>query len=365
MVELISLIAANEIRGRGLHLGDLDRDLLGRFRGLGRQRLDLGRDHRKAAAGLAGARRLDGGVQRQQVGLLGDVGDQLDDVADAGGGFRQRRDARIGLLGLAHRVARDLARLAHLAADVRHRVRKIARRVGGRVDVPRRVARGARHDVGELLGRDPRCLSWCWPRPRGPSIPATRSSRCCRSRPRSCRRCARIDLRCSSAAARRCASSSAACSRARSIARTLNCSTAFAIAPTSSLRCRPGSTTSKWPPARPSIAVTSLRERLRHAADRPVGQQRKQDAGDDRAEHDQMADLLAVRDLRIDRRSRSSSTPRTSPSFQSCFGEVGSELWQLTQDCADMVSATPSAHDTPGRSAPSRARTRPSDWRPG
>src|ERR1700709_243859 len=35
-----------------------------------------------------------------------------------------------------------------------------------------------------------------------------------------------------------------------------------------------------------------------------------------------------------------SSTPRTSPSFQSCFGEFGSELWQLTQDCDDIVSAT-------------------------
>ena len=40
-------------------------------------------DHGEALAGLAGARRLDGGVERQQVGLLGDRGDQLDDVADA------------------------------------------------------------------------------------------------------------------------------------------------------------------------------------------------------------------------------------------------------------------------------------------
>ena len=36
------------------------------------QRLDLGGHDRKAAAGLAGARGLDGGVQRQQVGLRGD-----------------------------------------------------------------------------------------------------------------------------------------------------------------------------------------------------------------------------------------------------------------------------------------------------
>ena len=39
-------------------------------------------DDREAAALLAGARRLDRGVQRQQVGLAGDAGDRLDDAAD-------------------------------------------------------------------------------------------------------------------------------------------------------------------------------------------------------------------------------------------------------------------------------------------
>ena len=46
------------------------------------QLLDLVRDDREALARLAGARRLDGRVEGEQVGLLGDGGDHLDHVAD-------------------------------------------------------------------------------------------------------------------------------------------------------------------------------------------------------------------------------------------------------------------------------------------
>ena len=51
-------------------------DLLGRLAGLGGERLDLLRHDREAAAGFAGARRLDGGVEREQVGLVRDRRDQ-------------------------------------------------------------------------------------------------------------------------------------------------------------------------------------------------------------------------------------------------------------------------------------------------
>ena len=67
---------------RLLHRADLGRDLLRRLGRLARQLLHLGRHHGKALAGLAGARRLDGGVERQQVGLAGDGVDQLHHVAD-------------------------------------------------------------------------------------------------------------------------------------------------------------------------------------------------------------------------------------------------------------------------------------------
>jgi hypothetical protein len=52
-----------------LHLGDLGADLLRRLRGLGCEALDLGCHHSEAAAGLPGPRRLDGGVERKQIGL--------------------------------------------------------------------------------------------------------------------------------------------------------------------------------------------------------------------------------------------------------------------------------------------------------
>ena len=48
-----------------------------------RQHLHFACDDGKAAAGFARARGFDGGVQREQVGLSGDGGDEVDDVADA------------------------------------------------------------------------------------------------------------------------------------------------------------------------------------------------------------------------------------------------------------------------------------------
>ena len=42
-------------------------------------------DHRETLAMLAGAGGLDGGVQRQQVGLVRDASHRLDDLADGGG----------------------------------------------------------------------------------------------------------------------------------------------------------------------------------------------------------------------------------------------------------------------------------------
>ena len=53
-------------------------DVLGRPGGLLGQLLDLAGHDGEALAGLAGAGRLDGGVEGQQVGLLGDAVDQLD-----------------------------------------------------------------------------------------------------------------------------------------------------------------------------------------------------------------------------------------------------------------------------------------------
>src|SRR3954468_11973980 len=71
------------VAGRCLDAGYLDRNLAGGTCGLPGQRLDLGGHHGEAAAGIARARGLDGGIERKQVGLAGDGVDQFDDVADA------------------------------------------------------------------------------------------------------------------------------------------------------------------------------------------------------------------------------------------------------------------------------------------
>ena len=63
----------DRLAGGGLDLLDLAGDFLGGFAGLGGE-LDLARHHGKAAAGFARARRLDRGIQRQKVGLLGNAG---------------------------------------------------------------------------------------------------------------------------------------------------------------------------------------------------------------------------------------------------------------------------------------------------
>ena len=107
MVWPIALMAPTDSSVASCMLAIWLRDLLGRLRGLAGEALDLLRDHGKAAAGIAGARRLDGGVERQQIGLLGDRGDQLDHVADPRAGFRQFGDALVGGSGLLDRFGRD------------------------------------------------------------------------------------------------------------------------------------------------------------------------------------------------------------------------------------------------------------------
>src|SRR5438094_144511 len=56
------------------------------------QGLDLAGHHGEALAVLPGARRLNGGIERQQIGLLGDVVDGGDDLADGLGLLSQGQD---------------------------------------------------------------------------------------------------------------------------------------------------------------------------------------------------------------------------------------------------------------------------------
>ena len=125
---------------------DLAQDLphLGRgLLGLVGQRLDLAGHHGEALAVLAGPAGLDGGVERQQVGLLGHVVDGGDDLADGLGLLGQRQDV--------------LRRRLHLLLDLRQRRDRVLDRL------PARLAdlQGALHGVAEPLARCAACSEVC------------------------------------------------------------------------------------------------------------------------------------------------------------------------------------------------------------
>ena len=140
----MSRIAATALVGRALHRQDFAGDLLGRLGGLHRERFHFGGNHREAAPGVAGARRLDGGVERQQIGLAGDILNELDHVADLLRHLRQRGNVVIGGAGIGNGAAHHLVGLHQLAADLLDRDRKFGRRRGRGLDIGRRFV-GAVH----------------------------------------------------------------------------------------------------------------------------------------------------------------------------------------------------------------------------
>src|SRR3954463_2727948 len=140
--------------GLGLDLADEPGDRAGRRLALLGQLADLLGDDREAAALLAGARRLDGRVQRQQVRLLGDAGDRGDDALDL---LRLRAELTDGLGRLHRALAHGAHGLRGLGDRARAALGDLAGgdRRGGRL---LRVAgaHGARRR--DLLGGDLRLL---------------------------------------------------------------------------------------------------------------------------------------------------------------------------------------------------------------
>src|ERR1700730_15713036 len=84
------------------------------------QRLHLRGNYREAAACFAGARRLNGHVERQQIRLPGDVVDQVDDVADLLGGLRQCADILIGRARFADLEPYHVSRLFEPWSDLHY-----------------------------------------------------------------------------------------------------------------------------------------------------------------------------------------------------------------------------------------------------
>ena len=249
MVPLIALIASTDSWVAAWMPDDLLADLAGRLRGLLGERLYLGSHDREAAAGFAGARRLDGGVERQQVGLPRDGVDQFDDVADAGCRLRQFADAVVGGAGLIDGLAGHPRRFLHLAADL---VDGRGHLLGGRchrLHVGRGLLGGRRDGGREFLrafgGRRERTR-------RDFELDRTPTTRSRRSRPTAVSKSSAIlcmsALRPATArvSAARCSASSAW----RATALLLNTSTALAISPISSPRPMPDTSTSRLPLAR-------------------------------------------------------------------------------------------------------------------
>ena len=77
----------HRILGCCLNAGYLLADFASGFGGLLGEGLYLGRNHCKTSSGLAGAGRLNGGIQGEKIGLSGNGVDQLNDVTDACSGF--------------------------------------------------------------------------------------------------------------------------------------------------------------------------------------------------------------------------------------------------------------------------------------
>ncbi len=91
-------------------------------------------------------------MERQQVGLRGDVGDQADHGPDLLHGVAQRANGAVGLIGLGNCLASHADTARGLAADVGDRRREFLGGRRGHADVRGGVGSGARGGAG-LTGR--------------------------------------------------------------------------------------------------------------------------------------------------------------------------------------------------------------------
>jgi hypothetical protein len=100
-------VGVDRLARRLLDGADLVGDVVGGPGGLAGEALHLLGHDREAAAGIAGARRLDGCVEREQVGLARNVADQAEDRFDRLDVARQRLADLHRLLGLVASLGGD------------------------------------------------------------------------------------------------------------------------------------------------------------------------------------------------------------------------------------------------------------------
>ena len=127
-------------------------------------------------AGLTGTSRLDRGIERQQVGLLGDAVDHLHDRADLVRPFAELHHAGLARTGRGDATVRDVHRIARAAGDLLDRRRELLDTGRHGLDVPRHIGRrrrrqlqlmsGLGHVVVHVAGHDLQLLGRCSERAR-------------------------------------------------------------------------------------------------------------------------------------------------------------------------------------------------------
>ena len=92
-------------------------NLFGGTGGLRGELLDLAGDDRESLACIASARGFNGGIQRQQIGLGGDIADHVGDITDAANLGIQRLNRRTRLSARDDSPPDHGGRQVHLATD--------------------------------------------------------------------------------------------------------------------------------------------------------------------------------------------------------------------------------------------------------
>ena len=92
---------------------------------------------RETLAHFAGARGLYGCVERKQIGLVRDIVDKTDNVANSGGSAVETTNDAIGFFGMFHGARRDIRRVADFACCLLRRGGEFAGRLGSSLDVCR------------------------------------------------------------------------------------------------------------------------------------------------------------------------------------------------------------------------------------
>ena len=115
------------------------------------------RDHGKTTTGFTGTRRFDGGVERQQVGLLGDAGDHFQNLPDVHRVAVQRFDVAARIADLRRQLLHRLDGFIHHLLTVDRQAARIAGMLRGEGGVLGDFLRGGAQLVdrgGDAVGAD-------------------------------------------------------------------------------------------------------------------------------------------------------------------------------------------------------------------